>query len=98
MRIYTALDWSTSTVNLKYRYRLDYLKYNWYNEFHMTKGIMQRLNINYIASLIILAEHYHLSGEDEQSVRLFNLAKIIAEKSEEKDILPYIKEKEAALQ
>lgn len=84
--------------NLESRYRMDYLKYNWYNEFHMSQGIMRWLNVNYIAPLMILAEHYQLSGEGEKSVRLFNLAKTIAEKSGKKDIMFFIQEKETAFQ
>ncbi|UCF63291.1 MAG: hypothetical protein JSW33_12075 [bacterium] len=46
-------------------FRLDYLKYDWYSEDYLATSLMDKLNLNYVAGMVNLTEHYHESGEDE---------------------------------
>jgi hypothetical protein len=54
--------------NLEQNLRLDYLEYDWYNEQHISKTMMNRYNTNYIPSFIALAKDYNLSGNSELAV------------------------------
>jgi hypothetical protein len=52
--------------NFEKRFRLDYLKYDWYKEKDPINTNMSSTNSNYIPALILLAEHYKNSGESEK--------------------------------
>ncbi len=66
--------------NLEKRFRLDYLSYDWYSEDYLATSLMSRLNANYIVSLVMLAEHYQISGDLENAKRWATLALDLAEK------------------
>ncbi len=44
--------------NLEKYFRMDYLDHSWYSGNYLASGIVDRLNMNYIAPMVILAEHY----------------------------------------
>lgn len=78
--------------NLEKKYRLDYLRYDWYNENHISSDLMRKhLNTNYIPPIIMLVEHYNLSGENERSDHWLHFAKEIAEKSGNQTIIRFLK-------
>ena len=53
--------------NLEQNFRLDYLNYDWYADQHPGKRLMAQLNLNYTAPMLMLAEHYHASGDAEKA-------------------------------
>ena len=54
--------------NLEHRFRLDYLKHDWYSEDHpSTRPVVAWLNTNYAYPFFLLADHYQISGEPERS-------------------------------
>ncbi len=53
--------------NIENRFRLDYLKYDWYHETHITAGSIKELNVNYVAPFVMLSEHYAKNGEDKKA-------------------------------
>lgn len=76
--------------NLEKNFRLDYLKYDWYNETYPGKRLMAQIQMNYVAPMIMLAEHYKKSGEEgkahEWKNRALELAKQAGNKKAVKDI------------
>lgn len=67
--------------NLEKNLRLDYLKYDWYDDSYLAKDIIAHMNTNYIAPMIMLAEHYKASGEDGKAKEWKDFALIVAKKS-----------------
>jgi len=59
--------------NFEKRYRLDYLKYDWYKEKDPVNTIMSEMHNNYVPPLIMLKEHYKNSGESEKLSEIKNL-------------------------
>jgi len=53
--------------NIENRFRLDYLKYDWYHETHITAGLIKELNVNYVAPFVMLSEHYTKNGENKKA-------------------------------
>ncbi len=53
--------------NVEKKFRLDYLKYDWYNETDIYTKTIKRLNQNYIASFLMLYDHYKASGENSKA-------------------------------
>jgi hypothetical protein len=58
--------------------RLDYLIYDWYSQDFLANSIMPKLNLNYLATFVTLAKHYHTSGDETEFRKWVNLALIIA--------------------
>jgi hypothetical protein len=52
--------------NYEKRFRLDYLKNDWYKEKDPVNTGMAKTHNNYVPALIMLAEHYKNSGESEK--------------------------------
>jgi len=73
--------------NLENYFRLDYLNYNWYGEDYLASGIVDRLNLNYLAPMVILAEHYYMSEQQEKSRHWTKIALMLAEKGGVKERL-----------
>jgi hypothetical protein len=53
--------------NLETRFRLDYLRDNWYQNQFPGATIRRQLHMNYVAPMIMLAEHYKISGELQEA-------------------------------
>jgi hypothetical protein len=64
-----------------HNFRLDYLSYDWYSENYLATSLMHKLNLNYVASIVSLVEHYYQSGEREQAKLWLDRALSLAEKA-----------------
>jgi hypothetical protein len=53
--------------NLEKRFRLDNLKNEWYSEDYLANPVVTKMNLNYIAPVLALAEHYAASGLKESA-------------------------------
>lgn len=80
--------------NLEKNLRLDYLRYDWYGDSFLAKDLIAHMNLNYIAPMIMLAEHYKTSGEDKQAQNWKNFAIKLARKAGEKEMVEEIEKKE----
>ena len=60
--------------NLEKKFRLDYLKYDWYTEHLPGKHLMATMHMNYVPTMVMLAEHYKTSGEVEKAREWKNIA------------------------
>ena len=67
--------------NLENNFRLDYLAYDWYSEDYLATSLMPQLNMNYVVSMVMLAEHYKDSGETNRSLKWKEQALQIAKKA-----------------
>ena len=61
-------------------FRLDYLSYDWYSENYLATSLMNKLNLNYVASMVSLVEHYYQSGESDKANFWSERALSLAEK------------------
>lgn len=66
--------------NLEHHFRMDYLIYDWYEERFLATALMPNLNMNYTPAIIILCEHYKLSGMNDKSSEWKDMTMKIAEK------------------
>jgi len=76
--------------NLERNLRLDYLKHDWYDNSYLATGIVTHLNLNYIAPMIMLAEHYKASGEDKKAQEWKEFALHLARKAGKKEMVAEI--------
>jgi len=79
--------------NIEKNFRLNYLKYDWYVEEYPGNRSIAHLNMNYVAPMIMLAEHYKTSGEDAKARAWKNWALEIAEKADNKKVCEDIEKK-----
>jgi len=79
--------------NLEKNLRLDYLKYDWYDDSYLAKDLIAHMNLNYIAPMIMLAEHYNTSGEDKKAQDWKGFALLLAFKAGKKEMAEEIEEK-----
>jgi hypothetical protein len=63
--------------NLEKRFQLDYLTNDWYSEDYLAKPVVTKLNLNYIAPLLALAEHYTASDAREMAKYWIEIARQI---------------------
>lgn len=79
--------------NWEGRFRLDYLKNQWYSEKYLSTGIIEKqLNGNYIAAMMILMSYYQQEKMPGKAVGIENFAREIAQKSgKEADLENYLK-------
>jgi hypothetical protein len=80
--------------NMDSNLRLDYLKYDWYDNSYLAKGLIAHMNLNYIAPMIMLAEHYKAGGEDKQAQNWKNFAIELARKAGKKEMVEEIEKKD----
>jgi hypothetical protein len=78
--------------NLEHNLRLDYLEYNWYNEDHISKILMDQYNLNYILSFMELAKTCYLRDEFESAKYWQDKALLLAERTDDKDLIRKIEE------
>jgi len=75
-------------------YLLDYLHHDWYDEMSVSGGSsIGKLNTNYIYPLIMLVEHYELSGDVERAKSWKKLVQRLAEASGKKGLMDYLRKK-----
>ena len=67
--------------NLENNFRLDYLKYDWYNDLYPGMSLMNKLQLNYVPGMMMLAEHYQTSGQQEKAQYWKNLATELAKRA-----------------
>jgi hypothetical protein len=80
--------------NIEEKFRFDYLDHEWYDEDIIGKNGMAKLNLNYITPMIMLAEHYKISGELQKATNIKEKVLSIAKQGgEEKEISKYLVEK-----
>lgn len=79
--------------NWEERFRLDYLKNQWYSEKYLSTGIIEKqLNGNYIAAMMILMSYYQQQKMPGKAASIENFARGIARKSgKEADLESYLK-------
>jgi hypothetical protein len=65
--------------NLEKRFRLDYLKNDWYSEDYLANPMITKINLNYIAPSLALAEHYAASDLKESAKYWVDIALHIGE-------------------
>jgi hypothetical protein len=80
--------------NLENNLRLDYLKYDWYDDSYLAKDIIAHMNTNYIAGMIMLAEHYKASGEDSRSQEWKDFALVVARRCGKSEMVEEIEKME----
>ena len=79
--------------HLENDFRLDYLRYDWYREQILGYRMMDKLNMNYVVPMIMLAEHYAGSGEKSKAEEWLGFALSLAEKSGNSDAIDEIQSK-----
>lgn len=79
---------STSLLinNVENNLRLDYLEYDWYDEFHVSNNDLVRFNINYIDSFLEAGKYYHSKSEFEKSKKWKLKSLELAKKAENESI------------
>jgi len=84
----TPID-STSILvrNMENNLRLDYLDYDWYDEFHISKNDLDRFNVNYIDSFLEVSEYYHSIGNVEKSEFWKTKSMKLAQKAENESLI-----------
>ena len=65
--------------NLEKRFQLDYLTNDWYSEDYLAKPVVTKLNLNYIAPFLALAEHYTSSDAREMATYWIEMARQVGE-------------------
>jgi hypothetical protein len=79
--------------NLENNLRLDYLKHDWYGKSYLATDIIAHMNTNYVAPMIMLAEHYKASGEDKKAQDWKDFALKVARDSGKKELVEEIEKK-----
>jgi hypothetical protein len=79
--------------NLERKLRLDYLEHDWYNEQHVSKGIMDQLNLNYIPFFMALSKSHESSGETEPGKSWKDKAVFLARQADREDLIREMEEK-----
>ncbi|MBD3224586.1 MAG: hypothetical protein GF313_07645 [Caldithrix sp.] len=76
--------------NLEKRLRLDYLDLRFYDEHFPGKNLSRRMELNYVAPMIMLSEHYRLSGDASAANYWKKRAMQIAERAGKKELVENI--------
>ena len=79
--------------NLEQNFILDHLKFDYADEQQPGKRLAAKMNLNYISPMMLLAEHYFLSGDQEKAQQWKKFALDLAEKSGNKETIEEIKKK-----
>jgi hypothetical protein len=79
--------------NLENNLLLDYLKYDWYDDSYLAKDIIAHMNLNYIAPMIMLAEHYNTCDEDKKAEDWKGFALLLAFRAGKNEMAEEIEKK-----
>jgi len=77
--------------NFEKNLRLDYLDYDWYNEKHISKSMMNRYNLNYIPAIIELVREYYSRGNIESADYWKGKGLILADRVNDSSLIEEIK-------
>ena len=70
-----------------------YFKNDWYGKSSLATDIIAHMNTNYVAPMIMLAEHYKASGEDKKAQEWKDFALKVARDSGKKELVEEIEKK-----
>ncbi len=70
--------------------RLDYLDHDWYAESHVSKPLVDRLNLLYVDPFLKLAEHYYLDGDADSANQWKTKAYMLARRVNDHDAIKKI--------
>ncbi|HPN36001.1 MAG TPA: hypothetical protein PK843_15910 [bacterium] len=73
--------------NFEDRFLLDDLQNAWYGEFEIGVNLRTQMNLNYVAPLLMLSEHYLTAAEREKADQWKALAVKLAEKAGHKELI-----------
>jgi hypothetical protein len=73
--------------NVEKRFRLDYLRNNWYDEHYLGKRLRTRTHMNYFAIMSKLYEHYKAGGEEGKASEWKQFAIEIAREAGEQEAI-----------
>ena len=79
--------------NLENNLRLDYLRYDWCDDGYLARDIIAHMNLNYIAPMVMLAEHYQTAGEDKKFQDWKGFAVMLAFKAGKEEMVEEIEKK-----
>jgi len=79
--------------NLEQNFLLDYLKFDYASDSYPGKHLAARINLNYISPMMLLAEHYALSGDQENAQHWKKFALSLAETAGNRDAIEEIEKK-----
>ncbi len=79
--------------NLEQNFILDYLKFDYADDQYPGKHLAAKMNLNYISPMMLLAEHYFLSGDQEKAQQWKKFALSLAETADNKEAGEEIKKK-----
>lgn len=79
--------------NLEKMFRLDYMKTDIYNDLYPGKRLRAYTNLNYVSSMLLLMEHYKLSGDSDQALYWKNFAVKLATEAGRKQMVEEINKK-----
>jgi hypothetical protein len=65
--------------NFENKYALDYITNNF--SFDISRGVVQKMSVNYLPGIIKLYQHYSLSGDKEKAGKIKQLGLLIADKA-----------------
>jgi len=84
----TPID-STSILvrNMENNLRLDYLDFDWYDEFYISKKDLDRFNVNYIDSFLEVGAYYHSIGNVDKSEFWKTKSLKLAQKAENESLI-----------
>jgi hypothetical protein len=73
--------------NLEIRFLLDYLRNDWYSEYQAGINLRTQMNLNYVAPLLMLSDHYHAGGDAQKAAEWRSLAVELADKAGRGDMV-----------
>ena len=76
--------------NLEHKLRLDYLEYDWYNEDHLSKTLVDQYNLNYIPAFMELAKWYYSKDKFDFAKYWQGKATILTKRTGDKDFIKKI--------
>jgi hypothetical protein len=79
--------------NLENNLLLDYLKYDWYDDSYLAKDIITHMNLNYIAPMVMLAEHYNTCDETKKAEDWKGFALLLAFRAGKNEMADEIEKK-----
>ena len=78
--------------NLEYRFRLDALEHNWYQENNITRELMNGLNVNYVVLFTKLATYLKDHDQREYAKIWKNRALSLADRAKNQSLIDHINE------
>jgi hypothetical protein len=83
--------------NMEHNFRLDYLEHDWYQEQYSGNINKQKMHMNYVIPMVMLADHYQMSGDSRRSEEWNKRALQLAEEAGNVEALEDIRKEEYKL-